>query len=255
MKLKFTFIGVVVAVFAVFFWGCSSESQDPVSSAGGYGGGKENAKVLYKSIPAPANVTAAVNGSTVTVSWDTVTTAMDYHLIVLSGTNTYVDTIIASPQFVLTNVPSGTYTVTVAAILSGIPEGTASTPISFTLSSVAPPTVTVKALPVPLCTRNGEWVMVVFSGVVVNSQGGASYQLIDEFGQVHYTGTVAAGPYAVKLSLKDRNPWFDRDVRQYTFIITAANSAGTAQASVTVKIPLDKNFPDRRDKDGWDDRR
>jgi hypothetical protein len=244
---------LVVAAFAVLLWGCSSESQDPVSSVGDYAGGG-GVKILHKTVPSPSNVTATVSGSTVTLSWDTVTTAIDYHLIVLSGTNTYVDTIIDASQFVLSKVPSGTYSVTVAAILPGLPEGTASTPISFTLSSIAPPTVTATASPIPLCFRNGAWVTVLFSGVVVNPQGGASYQLIDEFGQAHYTGTVPAGPYAVKLSLKDRNPWFYRDVRQYTFIITSTNSAGTAQASVTVKIPLDKNFNDHRDNDGWDER-
>jgi hypothetical protein len=254
MKFKFAVALLVVAAFAVLLWGCGPESQDPVSSTGSYTGGG-SVKVLHKTVPSPANVTATVSGSTVTVSWDTVTTAVDYHLIVLSGTNTYLDTIIASPPFVLSNVPSGSYTVTVAAILAGIPEGTASAPISFTLSSIAPPTVTATALPISLCFRNGEWVTVLFSGVVVNSQGGASYTLTDEFGQVHYTGTVPAGPYALKLSLKDRNPWFDRDVRKYTFVITATNSAGTAQASVTVNVPLDRNFPDPRDKDGWDDRR
>ena len=99
-------------------------------------------------------------------------------------------------------------------------------------------------------------VTVTFSGVVVNTEGGASYVLTDEYNQIHYSGIVSAGVYSVSLKLKDRSVWFDKDGRQYTFTITATNSAGTAKASVTVTIPRDRNIPDRRDDDDdWDNHR
>lgn len=254
MKYRFSFVLLIAAAFGLMEWGCNSETQDPVSSTG-TSAGSAAAKALHKTISSPGNVTAAVKGTTVTIAWDSVTFAVDYHVVVLSNGNPYVDTIFYAQQFVLTNVPAGSYTVTVAAILSGMPEGTASAPVSFVLSSVVAPMVTATASHFPFWFRHGEWVTVTFSGVVVNTQGGASYQLIDEYNKIHYTGTVPAGLYSVNLNLKDRNIWFDKDGRQYTFIITATNSAGTATASVTVTIPRDRNFPDWRDNDGWDDHR
>ncbi len=235
-------------------WGCNRGIEDPVSStSASTKGGIPQA--LHKTVASPVNVAATVSGSTVTISWDSVSLAVDYHVDVLSNGSPYADSIFYGQQLVLTNVPVGTYSVTVAAILTGLPEGTASTPVSFVLSSVVAPTVTVTALPIPFCFRSGEWVTVAFSGLVVNSQGGASYELTDEYNQVHYTGTVAAGLYSVKLRLKDRSVWFDRDGRQYTFTITATNSAGSASASVTVTVPRDRNFPSPRFDDGWDDGR
>jgi hypothetical protein len=121
------------------------------------------------------------------------------------------------------------------------------------LSSVVAPTVTVTASPIPRCVRNGAWVTVTFSGVVTNSKGGASYKLKDEYKKIHYTGTVAAGSYSVKLNLKDRRLGFDKDGRQYTFTITATNSAGTATASVVVTVPQDKKFRGWNDDDDDDD--
>jgi len=56
------------------------------------------------------------------------------------------------------------------------------------------------------------------------------------------------------LKLKDRSLWFDKDGRQYTFTITAVNSAGTAQASVIVTVPQDRKFRCGNNDDGWDDR-
>ncbi len=252
MNYRFlTILSIAVAV-GFMLWGCSSETQDPVSSTntstetGGV-------KPLYKSISAPTNVLAVVIGSAVTISWDSVALAVNYHVIVQKNSNPYVDTILSARQLILTTVPAGTYSVMVAGIVAGLPEGTASAPVSFTLSSVIAPTVTAKVSPISTWLRNGEWITVTFSGLVVNTQGGASYKLIDEYNKIHYTGTVPAGPYSLQLVLKDRNIWFDRDGRQYTFIITATNSAGTAKASVTVTIPCDRNFPNLKNDDGWDD--
>jgi hypothetical protein len=254
MKHRFSLVILVAAAVGFMLWGCSSGTQDPVSSTNGYAE-VGPVKVLHKVISAPTNVLAVVNGFTVTISWDSVATAVNYHVVVHANGNPYVDTIFYAQQLVLTKVPAGSYTVTVAAILTGLAEGTASPPVSFTLSSVVAPTVTAIASPLPFCFRNGEWVTVTFSGIVVNTEGGASYELKDEYNKIHYTGTVPAGPYAVKLNLKDRNIWFDSDGRQYTFTITATNSAGTAKASVTVTIPRDRNFWNWKDDDGWDDHR
>jgi len=254
MKYQFSFVLLIAIAVGLLNWGCNTETQDPVSSIGA-STGNGTAKVLHKNISSPANVTAVVNGTTVTISWDSVTFAIDYHVVVLANGSPFVDTIFYSQQLVLTNVPAGSYSVTVAGILAGLPEGTASTPISITLSSVVAPTVTATASHSPFWFRKGEWVTVTFSGLVVNSAGGASYQLVDEYNQIHYAGTVPAGSYSLNLKLKDRSLWFDRDGRQYTFTITATNSAGTANASVTVTVPRDRNFPDGRGDDGWDGHR
>ena len=83
----------------------------------------------------------------------------------------------------------------------------------------------------------------------------ASYVLPDEYRQIHYNGTVPAGPCSVKLRLKDRRFGYDRDGRQYTFTIIATDSAGTAQASVVVTIPRDMNYHEHNGDDdddgGW----
>jgi hypothetical protein len=252
MKYRYPYLLLAAAVLGLMIWGCSGDTADPVSSTGASSTGGGIAKVLGKTVASPANVVATVTGSNVTITWDSVSLAVNYHVVILANGNPYIDSIFYAQQLVLTNVASGSYAVTVAAILSGLAEGTASTPVTFTLSSVVAPTVTATALPVPFCFRNGEWVTVTFSGLVVNSQGGASYELTDEYNQVHYTGTVAAGLYSVRLKLKDRSIWYDRDGRQYTFTITATNSAGTATASVTVTVPRDRNCPNSRFDDGWD---
>jgi hypothetical protein len=253
MKYRYYFMLLIAAAVGFMLWGCSSESQDPVSSVTTSAGGG-SLKALHKAIAAPTNVLAVVNGHTVTITWDSLALAIDYHVVVQANGNPYIDTILIARQLVLTSVPGGSYTVTVAGILTGWPEGTASVPLSFTLSNVVAPTVTVTASSIPSCFRNGEWVTVIFSGIVVNSAGGANYVLKDEYNKIHYTGTVPAGPYSVKLKLKDRSLWFDKDGRQYTFTITAANSAGTAQASVIVTVPQDRKFRCGNDDDGWDDR-
>jgi hypothetical protein len=247
MKHRFFFILLMAAAAGFMLWGCTSETQDPVSSVTTKAGG--DVKALHKSISAPANVQVAVNGFTITISWDTVTLAKSYHVIVRTGGIPYVDTTLSVEQLVLTNVPAGSYTLTVAGIVPGLVEGAASTPISFTVSSVVAPTVTVLASPIPFCVRNGQWVTVTFSGIVTNSESGANYNLTDEYNYIHYTGTVAAGPYSIKLKLKDRRRENDKDGRQYTFTIIATNSAGTAQASVTVTVPRDRKFRDLDDDD------
>jgi len=151
-------------------WGCNTETQDPVSSKSA-STGSAPVKVLYKTISSPTNGKASVMGTTVAVSWGSVTFAVDYHVVVHANGNPYVDTILYAQQFVLTKVPAGSYTVTVATILPGLSEGTASAPASFSLSSVAAPTVTAMASHFPFWFRNNEWVTVTFSGLVVNSQG------------------------------------------------------------------------------------
>jgi hypothetical protein len=171
----------------------------------------------------------------------------------LSG-DTSLNEVQTARQLVVPNLQPGNYSVLVAAIVTG-DQGSFSGAVLFSVSSVVAPTVTATASPLPICFRNGEWVTVTFSGIVVNTGGGASYELKDEYNKIHYTGTVPAGPYAVKLNLKDRSMWFDTDGRQYTFTITATNTAGTAKASVTVTVPRDRNFWNWKDDDGWDDHR
>ena len=251
---KFGVFGVVIA-FGVLLWGCSSQtSQDPVSPAG-YGSGS-GVPILHMTIGSPTNVVAVVTGQSVTISWNSVAAADSYHVAITLNGNPYLSVVQTPLSLVLSNLPFGVYSVTVAAIVGTLPEGTASDPVTFTLSSVLPPTVTVIATPIPICPRTGQWVTVKFSGVVTNSAGGASYELTDEYNKIHYTGTVPAGPYSVKLKLKDRRFGFDKDGRQYTFTITTTNSAGTATATVVVTVPRDKGYRGRDDDDdrddGWD---
>jgi flagellar basal-body rod modification protein FlgD len=207
------------------------------------------------TLPSPTDVRAVVSGSTATVSWDTVATANAYHVVITQNGNPYLDVIQNASPLLVPNLVAGSYSVTVAAVVNSAGTGTASAPVVFTISSIVAPTVTVHASPIPRCIRNGEWVTVTFSGVVTNSAGGASYSLNDEYNQLHYTGTVAAGAYSVKLNLKDRRLGFDRDGRQYTFTITATNSAGTATASVVVTVPRDNDYRGFDDDDnncwGW----
>lgn len=229
---------------------CSSETQSPVSTDSPKLG---NYRALYKTIPTPTNVTAVVNGFSAIITWDVVAIADSYHVLVTLNGNPYVSDTLTAAQLVLTNLPIGNYSVTVAGIVAGTPEGTPSDPVTFTLSSVTSPTVTVTASPIPLCPRNGKWVTVNFTGLVTNSEGGARYDLKDEYRKIHYTGTVDAGQYSVKLKLKDRRKGSDKDGRQYTFTITAVNSAGSATASVVVTIPREKKPRNWNENDDDDD--
>lgn len=237
-------------------WGCSSETQNPVSSDSPTLG---NYKALHKTVPTPTNVKAIVNGFSAIITWDVVAVANSYHVLVTFNGNPYVSDTLTAAQLALTNLPAGNYSVTVAVIVSGKPEGSASPAVSFTVSNVVAPTVTVTASPILLCPRHGKWVTVTFSGVVTNSEGGASYELKDEYNKIHYTGTVSAGQYSVNLKLEDRRKGFDKDGRQYTFTITATNSAGSATASVVVTVPREKkprdwnNDDDDNGNDDWGD--
>ena len=202
----------------------------------------------------PANLQATLSGLTATITWNTVATASSYHVIITRNGNPYLDLNVGTLQLIVPNLVSGTYSVTVAAIAGDLSEGSASQPVVFTVSSVVAPTVTAFATPIPICVRNGAWITVTFSGVVTNSQGGASYELKDEYRKIHYKGNVSAGPYTVKLKLKDRRRGYDKDGRQYTFTIIATNSAGSAKATVVVTVPRDQRFRDRDDDDyDWDD--
>ena len=202
MNYRFlTILSIAVAV-GFMLWGCSSETQDPVSSTntstetGGV-------KPLYKSISAPTNVLAVVIGSAVTISWDSVALAVNYHVIVQKNSNPYVDTILSARQLILTTVPAGTYSVMVAGIVAGLPEGTASAPVSFTLSSVIAPTVTAKVSPISTWLRNGGMDNGDVQRPNGDTQGGASYKLIHGSNKIHYTGTVPTGPYSLQLVLKE----------------------------------------------------
>ena len=202
----------------------------------------------------PANLQATLSGLTATITWNAVATASSYHVIITRNGNPYLDLNVGTLQLIVPNLVSGTYSVTVAAIAGDLSEGSASQPVVFTVSSVVAPTVTAFATPIPICVRNGAWITVTFSGVVTNSQGGASYELKDEYRKIHYKGNVSAGPYTVKLKLKDRRRGYDKDGRQYTFTIIATNSAGSAKATVVVTVPRDQRFRDRDDDDyDWDD--
>ncbi len=245
---------LIGAAVGFILWGCSSETQDPVSSVNYVG--STGPQILHKSVGTPTDVLTIVNGTTVTISWDSVVFINSYHVVITLNGDTCISVKQTARQLVVPNLQPGNYAVTVAAFDSTMGgDGSPSAAVFFTVSSVVAPTVTATASPVQFCVRDGEWVAVAFSGVVVNTAGGASYVLNDEYGQIHYTGTVPAGPYSVKLNLKDRSVWFDNNGRQYTFTITATNSAGTAKASVTVTIPRDKNLPDWKDDDGWDKHR
>ncbi len=230
--------------------GCHPETQNPVSSDALV---KREPITLYRTMPAPTNVQVVVSGFSITVTWVAMPGSDSSHVLVKLNGNDYVSDTLTATQLMLTNLPFGSYSVTVAGIVTGSSQGFESTPVLFTLSDVAAPTVTVSASPILLCPRNGKWVIVNFTGVVANTEGGASYELKDEYRKIHYTGSVPAGPYSVKLKLKDRRKGFDKDGRQYTFTITATNSAGSDTASVVVSVPREKKPRNWNDDDDDDD--
>ncbi|HTX19496.1 MAG TPA: fibronectin type III domain-containing protein [Bacteroidota bacterium] len=237
--------------FAIFLWGCSTQSQDPVSSLGPAGNG--GAPALHKSVGTPTNVSVVATGTSVTATWDSVAFSSLYHILVTMNGDTVINVLDSTgTKFIATNLQPGSYSLTIAAIVSGF-EGSPTGLFNFTISSLLPPTVTAIATPIVKCFREGEWVTVAFSGVVVNTAGGATYVLSDEYKKIHYAGTVSAGPYLVNLKLKDRRAGYDRNGRQYTFTITATNAAGTATATVVVTVPLDRTIRDHwvDDDDSW----
>lgn len=229
-------------VAGCMFWGCNSETQNPVSSDAPARG---ELTALHMTSPnPPGNLLVTIVGHIVTITWTPPqgTKVLGYHVVVSSsdgGTyNNIIDTV--ATQRVLIDVPVGSYNVWVSGILGSPNAYTPEATTNFTISGVLPPTVTVTASPIPLCPRNGKWVIVNFTGIVSNSEGGASYELKDENSKIRYTGTVGAGQYSVKLKLKDRRKGSDKDGMQYTFTITATNSAVSASASVVVTVPRDK---------------
>jgi uncharacterized protein YcfL len=66
MKYRFSVVILIAAAFGFMLWGCSSQTQDPVSSISSVG--STSPQILHKSILASTNVLAVVNGKTVTIS-------------------------------------------------------------------------------------------------------------------------------------------------------------------------------------------
>jgi hypothetical protein len=94
-------------------------------------------------------VKAVVNSFSAIITWDVVAIADTYHVFVTFNGNPFVSDIFTAAQLVLTNLPVGNYSVTVAAIVTGTEEGTASLPVLFTVGNVVALTVTVTASSVP----------------------------------------------------------------------------------------------------------
>jgi len=98
----------------------------------------------------------------------------------------------------------------------------------------APPNVSCTVAPTTLWPPNGKPVVVSVSGNITPGtqaipSGGTTYSLIDEYGQVQPSGSVAldaGGTYSLEVSLLAARNGNDRDGRTYTIIVSARDNIG-----------------------------
>ncbi|MFC2083578.1 hypothetical protein ACFLS9_00830 [Bacteroidota bacterium] len=102
------------------------------------------------------------------------------------------------------------------------------------------PSVTLEASHTEIWPPNNKEVGVTFSGFLVNDCGNAEYELVDEYGEYTYSGTIEPGDYEVTLNLVASREGKDKDGRNYTFTVTTSNDNGSATESVNVVVPHDK---------------
>jgi len=106
----------------------------------------------------------------------------------------------------------------------------------------APPSVTASANPAS-APKGPKPVTVRISGNVTDSLsgvGGASFNVIDEYGATQPTGAVtvqANGTYSFTLSLPATKQGWDKDGHLYTIVVTGTDRAGnSASATTTLRI-------------------
>jgi beta-propeller repeat-containing protein/ASPM-SPD-2-Hydin domain-containing protein len=107
------------------------------------------------------------------------------------------------------------------------------------------PAVTTSASPQLIQNRNGAFVPVTVSGMVIDSGSGVksasgAYTVKDEYGLVQPSGTFTVnldGSYTFVVLLQASRLGSDADGRQYTITVSAQDNAGnTGSASVTVTV-------------------
>ncbi len=232
-------ISAILATFValgLLFAGCSQDTSNPASV-----NAAQSTSAAFHKVVQVSGVSVTVSGHTTTVSWLDLTGTTTYTVTIQDSTT--LDTIavaaIAEPtlQASFSNLPPGSYFVIV-----GSNAGAPSDRVYFNVPVIVtePPTVTASASPEILWPPKHKDVDVTFSGEVTNCEGGANYTLVDEYGRIGYSGSLAAGSYSLKLKLDASRKGKDRDGRTYTFTVTAANSAGSDTASVVVVVPHDK---------------
>jgi hypothetical protein len=109
-----------------------------------------------------------------------------------------------------------------------------------------PPVITVSASPSVLWPPNGKMVPVTLSGTMTVTACAAkptvlSYTVGDEYGLVQPAGSIvpdADGAFSVGIELQASRRGDDRNGRQYTITVTAANNGGgSASATSVVTVP------------------
>ena len=102
------------------------------------------------------------------------------------------------------------------------------------------PEVSLTASQLTIWPPNHNTVSVNFSGTITNDCGNAEYDLLDEYGELSYTGTLAPGDYSLDLDLIATRNGNDRDGRAYTFTVSSSNDVGSAIESIDVVVLHDK---------------
>jgi probable HAF family extracellular repeat protein len=106
-----------------------------------------------------------------------------------------------------------------------------------------PPLITVSASPATLWPANGKRVAVTVSGTITDESGvqSAAYQVIDEYGQIHPSGTLtlgAGGSCAFTIALEASRRGNDPDGRRYTIAVSATDNLGNSGLKwATVTVP------------------
>ena len=107
-----------------------------------------------------------------------------------------------------------------------------------------PPSVAVSAATEQIWPPNGRMVPVSFTGTIGDAGSGvagATFSVIDEYGQVQPSGLVTInsdGSFIVNVSLEARRRGNDRDGRTYTLTVTATDSAGNRASATASAVVL-----------------
>ena len=117
-------------------------------------------------------------------------------------------------------------------------NGTSQTGTTFTTSALGTTTITVVAVPSDAANYENSDASTAVSATI--NAGSASYQLVDEYGEFSYSGSLI-GSYSIPLSLRATRLGTDMDGRFYTFTITATNGGGTSvNATAISNVPHDQ---------------
>lgn len=100
----------------------------------------------------------------------------------------------------------------------------------------AMPELTLDASQTTIWPPNHKTISVYYSGNITNDCGDAEYELLDEYGELTYSGTLEPGDYNLALDLVASRQGTDKDGRKYTFTLTTSNDVGSATESVDVTV-------------------